>query len=418
MDSGTTFALGSGSASTALRAAETDRLTALLKGRLDALVICLSHSWGGLEQVAANDSLELGRIGLKARVLCLQGSPIHEHLAHRSEVELVPIDFRPRDHFDLGMRRELKRLRADGVNLIHTHQTSILGSIVPWFYRDRRLTLLASRHIMNDHSKRTPWHLLLYRRLDALVVMSRALRRNVIATHPLRERQVKVIHLGLDFDLFDPEKVNPQRQRAEWGADENTIVIGMVGRIDPAKGQATFIKAAAGIMKRLREGEKVKFVIVGEETLGSTSNYVEELREVVSQFRIGAHVVFAGYQENIPEVMRALDIFVMPSRQEAFGLVAIEAMAMECPIVISRGGSADEIVGEQEFGLLVRPEDAFDLQRQLRYLLDNPMERVRMGQAAREHVSHNYDRRVRLQRTLSLYERFLRQKEKWEDGSR
>ncbi|MCC7440343.1 MAG: glycosyltransferase family 4 protein [Bdellovibrionales bacterium] len=394
----------------ASQTAETEQIARSLEGRLDALVICLSHSWGGLEQVAANDVNELGRLGLKARLLCLQASPIHEHLAHKQGVELVPIDFRPRDHFDFGMRRELRRLRSEGVNLVHMHQTGFLGSVIPWLWRDQRLTLLASRHIMNSHNKRNPYHALIYRRLDALIVMSRALRRNVVATHPLRERQVKVIHLGLDFDTFNPDRVNPQRQRAEWGADDSTIVIGMVGRIDPAKGQATFIKAAAGLMKRLREGEKVKFVIVGEETLGSTSNYVEELRQIVSQFRIGAQVVFAGYQENIPEIMRAFDIFVMPSRQEAFGLVAIEAMAMECPIVISRGGSADEIVGEQEFGMLMRPEDAFDLQRQIRYLLDNPMERVRMGQTARAHVIRNYDRKVRLQRTLSLYDRFLRSK--------
>ena len=63
-------------------------------------------------------------------------------------------------------------------------------------------------------------------------------------------------------------------------------------------------------------------------------------------FHLEEFVHFAGYQENIPEVMRAFDIFVMPSRQETFGLVAIEAMAMECPIVISSGGSAAEIVGE------------------------------------------------------------------------
>ena len=90
-------------------------------------------------------------------------------------------------------------------------------------------------------------------------------------------------------------------------------------------------------------------------------------------------------------------------------MVAIEAMAMECPIVISSGGSAEEIVGEEsDFGLMIRPDDAFDLQRQLRYLLDNPMERVQMGQRARAHVVRNYDRRARLQKTLELYESAMR----------
>jgi glycosyltransferase involved in cell wall biosynthesis len=131
---------------------------------------------------------------------------------------------------------------------------------------------------------------------------------------------------------------------------------------------------------------------------------------MVSQFRLEDFVVFDGYQEGIPEVMRAFDVLVMPSRQEAFGLVAIEAMAMENPIVISRGGSAAEIVGDQEYGLLVQPEDAFDLQRQIRFLLDNPMERLKMGQRARQHVRKYYDRRARLTRTLELYESALRRR--------
>ena len=131
---------------------------------------------------------------------------------------------------------------------------------------------------------------------------------------------------------------------------------------------------------------------------------------MVDQLQLGDRIVFAGYQENIPEVMRAFDIFVMPSRKEAFGLVAIEAMAMECPIVVSNSGSADEIVGsstEQPLGLKVRPEDAFDLQRALKYLLDHPTEWREMGTRARAHVKSHYDRRQRLRRTLELYDEVL-----------
>jgi glycosyltransferase involved in cell wall biosynthesis len=131
---------------------------------------------------------------------------------------------------------------------------------------------------------------------------------------------------------------------------------------------------------------------------------------MVAQFHLEDTVVFAGYQENIPEVMQAFDIFVMPSRQEAFGLVAIEAMAMESPIVISSGGSAYEIVGQEEFGLLVRPEDAFDLQHQIRWLMDHPQERAVMGKQARAHVMKHYDRKLRVFKTLELYHRALRRR--------
>lgn len=384
-------------------------LTGILKEKLNALIICFSNSWGGLEQIAANDSLALGRLDLNVRVLCLEGSPIHEHLVRKHEVSVHPINFNPRDFFDFRMRTELLRLvNEEHANLIHVHQPTLLGSVIPWFWNRRDVVLLATRHIMSDHDKRNLYHALLYRRLDAFIVMSQTLRENVLNTHPLREDQVKVIHYGLDFTQFDPEKVNRTRQRDVWGVDDETIAVGLVGRIDPAKGQETFIKAAASLLKNHEPGRKFKFIIVGEETLGSTSNYLEKLKAIAKQFRIEEHIIFACYQENIPEVMSAFDVFVMPSRQEAFGLVAIEAMAMRCPIIISNGGSADEIVGREEFGLLVRPEDAFDLQRQLRYLIDHPEIREQMGEKARKHVQDHYDRQVRLLRTMGLYERMIR----------
>lgn len=389
---------------------KTEALVSSLQETFNELVVCLSYSWGGLEQVAASDAIAVGSLGLKVSVLCLEASPIHEHLAHHKEVTVLPLNFRPRNYFDLRMRAELNRILVRGTNLIHSHQTSILGSIAPWLWKFPNVALLATRHIMSDHNKKNFFHGAIYSRLDGLLVMSQALRENVLETHPIRERMVKVVNLGLDFDLFDPDRVDPGAQRTAWGADADTVVIGLVGRIDPAKGQGTFIKAAAGLLKSLRESEKLKFVIVGEETLGNASEHLQELKEMVHQFRLEDHVVFAGYQENIPEVMRAFDVFVMPSRQETFGLVAIEAMAMECPIIISSGGSAEEIVGDEEFGLKMRADDAFDLQRQLRRLLDSPMERVQMGQRARLHVKKNYDRKVRLLTTLDFYDRALKRR--------
>lgn len=390
---------------------DIESLAEVLRSRLSAAVVCISHSWGGLEQVAADDALELAKLGLEVRMVCLPDTPIHRYLEREGKIKLELLDFRPRDYLDLRMRAVLRRLILDEkVNLVHTHQTTLIPTIVPWVWSQRKIVICATRHIMNDHNKKNFFHSLVYQRLDALVVMSEALKWNILNTHNLKERQVKVIHLGLDFAEFDPRRVSGEAQRAEWGADKETIVIGMVGRIDPAKGQDAFIKAAAGLNKYDLKNSKIRFVLVGEETRGSSGEYVEELKALVKTLHLEDKIVFAGFKESIPEVMRAFDIFVMPSRQEAFGLVAIEAMAMECPIIISRGGSSTEIVGAQEFGLLIRADDAYDLQSKLKYLLDHPSLRRQMGKRAREHVMKNYDQSVRLQKTLELYERCLRRR--------
>lgn len=180
---------------------------------MNALLICLSNSWGGLEQVAANDALDLGELGLKVQVICFEGSPIHQCLVRYPEIKLIPLNYKPRNILDFRLKNILRDLvENQGINVIHTHQPSLLGSIIPWVWRRPDLVVMATRHIMNTHDKRDLIHRLLYQRLDAFVVVSQTIRQNVLATHPLRERQVKVIHLGLDFDAFDPEKVDSRRQ--------------------------------------------------------------------------------------------------------------------------------------------------------------------------------------------------------------
>ena len=378
---------------------EIDLQVGQLREVADILFVCLSHSWGGLERVAATDAIELAALGLKVRFLSLEGTPVHGYLAKKKELNVIPLSFRPRNYFDFKLRSELLRLVNDGVNIIHTHQTSLLGSITPWFWRKPEVAIIATRHIMNNHNKKNYFHRAIYSRLDYLVVVSQAIKRNILETHPLNEKVVKVVNLGLDFKHFDSARVKPELQRAKWGVDPETTVIGLVGRIDPDKGQEVFIKAAAGLLK-VDPNRKLKFVLVGEETLGAESGYLEYLKVLVRQFRIEDHFVFAGFSNDVPEVMQAFDILVMPSRQEAFGLVAIEAMAMETAIVISQGGSADEIVGDQRYGLTVRPEDPFDLQRQLSNLLERPEERKEIGIRARIHVMEHYERRVRLLKML------------------
>jgi glycosyltransferase involved in cell wall biosynthesis len=374
------------------------------------MIVCLSKSWGGLEQVAVQDATDLHELGIAVEFLCLAESPIEDQLKSKG-IRTYPIDFYPRNNFDFKLRKIILSSIKRGINLIHSHQTTLLGSISPWLYRHPEVSLFATRHIWCSHDKRDLFHRIIYQRLDSLIVMSHSLRRNVMQTHPLRERQVKLINLGLDFTAFDPVRISGEAKRKAWGIPERALVIGMVGRIDPAKGQDLFIKAAAGLMKYPTEERPIHFVIVGEETRGEEQSYLPELKEMVRQFRLEPHVHFVGFDSDIPEVMSAFDIFVMPSRDETFGLVAIEAMAMERPVIISKGGSADEIVGaDHEFGFQVRPDDAFDLQVHLRKLIDDPSLRLEMGKLGRQHVLSLYDRTERLRKTLVCYERAYRRR--------
>src|SRR3954447_22508204 len=134
-------------------AVDIDQLVFSLRSGLQPLLVCLSHSWGGLEQVTAYDSLDLAAIGLNPRVLCIQGSPIHQSLSLHPEIQIIPLEFVPRNYFDLKLKAELQKLIRGGVILIHTHQTSLMGSISPWLWNHRQVAFFATRHMMNNHIK-------------------------------------------------------------------------------------------------------------------------------------------------------------------------------------------------------------------------------------------------------------------------
>ncbi len=387
-----------------------------LRGTLKPLIICLSRYWGGLEQTAFNDLSDFVSCDLPVRMVCLQDTPLQEEAsslqARYPKLELVALTDRPRDVLDFQFRGFLREQIADEVNLVHSHHTSLLSSLSPWLLSYPRIALLASRYLMASNDKHDLFHRLIYGRLDSLLVTGEALKQNVVETHPIKERRVRVVNPGLDCSRFDPALVNAASRRQSWKADERTVVIGTVGRIHPEKGQEIFLKAAAGLLKDSftgrADGPPLKFVLVGEEARKTGTPYLQQLQEIVRQFRIEDHVVFEDYDDHIAETMQGFDVFVMPARRESLGLVALEAMAMECPVVLSDAGSAREVVGNQEHGLIFRSDDAFDLQRKLRILVADAELRTEMGRLARQHVVKNYDRSLRLQRTLEIYDRCLR----------
>lgn len=387
------------------------------KARL--LVVCLSRSWGGLEQVAFSDALEAAKKAVPVRLLCYNDSPIHRFYLQSEEakrfVVVETMEGKPRNHFDFGLRARLRKNIANGINVMHLHQPSLLSSVVPWIWNFKHVGLIVTRHIQSDHRKRDLYHRILYSRIDAMLVMSEALRENVLKTHAIPERRVRVVPLGLDFERFDSMRVDGRTLRVHWAGDSGRRLVGVVGRLDPAKGQKTFLQAAATLLRNWdREVSKCPpplFVLVGEETRGGEQGFLAELYALVEEFHIQTSVVFAGFQPNIPQVMASLDLVVMPSREETFGLVAIEALAMGTPVIVSTGGSANEIVGaNEEYGFKVRPEDAFALQKRIHQGLleySDLKARALLGQSK---VREKYSKENRVKVHVELYARVVRRR--------
>ena len=381
-----------------------DRLAA----ELHVLVVMISSAWGGLEQTALSDVRMLMQNGLRVSLLVRENSPIDHAVKMESpQIRLLYAPNHVRNYFDTGLWRQLRYLvDSEGVNLVHCHQTSMLGSVVPALMGRPHVALVVSRHILNSHNKRDPLHALLYRRVDYMLVLSQTMRRNLASTFPVPEKKLRIVNLAIDLDRFNPNLVDRNEMRNEWGIPENAFLVGLVGRIDPMKGQDLMIKALAQVRKSYPD---VFGVMVGNETPGLEGRYLKELAESIRQLHLEDSILLQPAKKEVPQVMAALDLFVMPSWSEAFGLVAIEAMSMGVPCILGRGGSAEE-VAQASGAELVRAQDAYDLARKIIELRDNGDARGEMRRRGRDYVFQNHAKHARLSATLEVYARCYRRR--------
>jgi glycosyltransferase involved in cell wall biosynthesis len=381
----------------------------IAKEKIKPLWILFSSRWGGPEQVAMADMVDMANAGVTISLLCLEGSPVHAAALRHPHLRVCPMKHYARGLLDWSFVRMLRwTIQEVGANIVHINDERLMWFLRPALLRCPDVSIIANRHTLVDGGAMDFVRPLLLRRLDYMLVLSESVRARELAKGAVAEKKVKVINLGLDFSRFDPDKGHGKSVRTSWGADKDTIVIGSVGRLVPEVGQDTFLKAAAGLLKYHQW--KMRFVIVGEDPIIASEDYVASLKQLVRQFHMEDVVTFAALGDNLPDVMAAFDIFVMPGREEVPGLGALEALAMERPVVLSNVVGADDIVGNRDYGLLVRPEDAFDLQAKILYLLENPSVRLTMGANGRLHALKHFDKRTRFIRSLDIYERCIKRR--------
>jgi glycosyltransferase involved in cell wall biosynthesis len=371
----------------------------------EVLFLFLNTKFGEDEQLALEDVFELHAYGLRWKAVCIQDSEIHQRLIPFGRRNLITLPVVPARNFDRGLRDLLQDLIGKGIGLLHVYDTDHLGSILPWMIKFPDIPVVVSEGPRVQKSMRHFFQSLFYARIDALLVPSATLRRRIQKMRPVLANKIRVVHPGLDFNIFNPEHFDFTVLRKKWGIESHVYVVGMIASQEYIKAQAAFIKAAASFLRNEELAKRTKFVIVGFEKAGN-----EELIDLIHQFHLEDHIIFAPAEDSIPKVLGSLDVYVLPSSKAMFGLQAIEALAMGTPIICASGPDSSEWTGNSQSGLLMRSGDSFDLQRKLRMILEDPEELKSMGVRSVKFARENYDRNRRTQRLRDIYERVLRRR--------
>jgi glycosyltransferase involved in cell wall biosynthesis len=188
--------------------------------------------------------------------------------------------------------------------------------------------------------------------------------------------KVVVITNGVDVQKFSPSP-DAAAIRRELGLGETVPVVGIVAALRPEKNHELFLEAARRVAVELPDA---KFLILGD------GPRRELLVRRASELGVAAHVHFLGSRGDVPRILTAMDVFALTSHIEANPVSILEAMSVGRPVVSTNVGSIHEVIAHGRTGYLVPAGNVEELAKNILALLQNPLSRVAMGDAARRAV--------------------------------
>lgn len=347
--------------------------------------ICLTRSWGGLDMNSVRYTRYFRDDGYQSYCFCLEDTPIHNQLKKDG---LNGIPLKGREYLSPGLTRRLrKEIQEKNIQALYCHHLKDLWLIWPALWGMPEVKLIGfARMFLKDTDKKDFGHKLIYGRLDKLIALSHIQKDHLRKCLPVPADKYTVIPNGVDTVKYQPRTPDPKVRR-ELGAKDQEILVALVGRFDPMKGQLETIKAAKIVLEKFNN---VHFALVGDDTANEAS-IRPLMAELKKQLGIDNKVTFHPARTDMPQVMNAIDIFLLPSYEENFSNVLLEAMASGVACIGTNSGGTPEMIDHEETGLLVKPEDEKSLAEGILRLLKDPELRKRLAAAARKKAETTFD---------------------------
>ena len=358
---------------------------------------------GGAENHLAALIDQQADTGLEVMVAYLKGDGYWGDPLRDRGVEVVPLNGARNSDMTTAIR--LRRvIDGFGPDVVHAHmppaelcvRLAMLGRSAP--------PVVISKHVDGPFYRGPGEHLVARwaaGRARRIIAISGAVERYFGKRWPGRlAERLTTVRYGIDLAPYDQiTETDVRRVRQDWGVSPDTLLIGTVARMVPQKALDVLLEGFAQFRTR-RADTAAKLVLVGQGPLEA------QLREQARALGVDDDIIWAGFREDIPTVMKAFDVFALTSVFEGFGLVLLEAMAASTPIVASDISAIPEVVADGTCGLLVparqpgRVADAF-------VRLSDTGVRQRFGAAGYDRAKNEFGLRVMHRRTYAVYRQAL-----------
>ncbi len=365
-----------------------------------------SRGWGGQELRILS---EIRAMRARGHTVYLAAAPESELVKRMAGTPDAPMTFPFAGKFDRTTIKGLREFMAKaGVQVINSHSSidgwndAIACRTMPHvrFVRTRHLSIPVHRNWP------TRW---VYSRPHALVTTGEALRNQLITVNKQPPAKVLSIATGVDLTRFDPAAYDRQVVRKEFGVSDDQLFVGMIAMMRPMKGHVVLMQALPKIVAAV---PNARFVIVGG--VLDANPMPQDLRDEVARLGLSDRVHFAGLRQDIPNILAALDLKVLPSvSDEGVPQSLTQAMAMGVPVVSTTVGAIGEVVEEGVTGRQTAPHDVAGFADAVIAQLTDRTTAKRLAVVGQDRVRRFYGVDSMTRRTEALYQRLLDNKPAW-----
>lgn len=331
--------------------------------------------------------LDKGEIGKEIEDTRIDVIPLNK-LKHRFDPAIV------KDIYSLIKERNIKIIRT------HQYHANLYGRLAALLAKVP--CIVASVHNVYTIDRKLHRRMInrfLARFTDKVVAVSEIVKRDILKYDGLREDKVMVINNGIDTDRF--LNLDGNVIRVEFSIPSDTPVIGTIGRLTLQKGQKYLVEAVSKIKEKF---PSIKLFIVGDGPIK------DEIETCVKNLGLNENVIFTGCRRDIPALLAAMDIFVLPSLWEGLPNALLEAMAAGKAIIATDILPVREITNSKKTGILVPAKNSTAIASSIEFLLVNKTFAVTLGNNAQERAFSNFNITTTVDKYTNLYEDILSNK--------
>ncbi|EON79306.1 Glycosyltransferase [Lunatimonas lonarensis] len=366
-------------------------------------------SSGGVEQTRLTLAKYLPKNRFEIKIICTYaGGPVAESLRNEG-VELIVVGSM-KHPFNWRIHKHVQAVISTfKPHIIHgaIFEGNSMAAISGFITRVPCIILEETSDPQNRSSKANWLLRQLMRVADAIIAISPDVKQYLIAKAKIPSSKISMVFNGVTVPYRIPSLVIASKKE-ELGIKDDEIVIGFVGRLYNDHKRVTDLIEAIAIIN----DKKVKLLIVGD------GNDKFLIIDQIKKFNLDNQVVVTGFQENTSLFYSLMDILCVPSSREGFGLVAVEGMLHQKPVVASKVGGLQNIISESENGFLVPPLHPEILAGKLKILIDSKSLRVTMGQRGYQLAMQNYTGEKYAEKIGELYLSILKSKKAFSDENK